>query len=129
VFLQNDLLKRINQQHPEVLDTFTVVCRRASLWIVNRSSIHTLLQATGNADDTSSKAAQLLRFVSKHRPAIFKNHIAELQKTISDKRSSTSVEAGIRCLAQASFGNPSLKLDGCVFKGNYTVRLADGSAL
>ncbi|GHJ87283.1 hypothetical protein NliqN6_3685 [Naganishia liquefaciens] len=106
-----ELLKRITQQQPAILDTFTAVCRRASLWIVNRSSIHTLLQATAESGKTSAKAAQLLRFVSKHRPGIFKYHIAELQKTISDKRTPISLEAGIRCLAQASFGNASLKLD------------------
>lgn len=109
--LQNDLLKRISQQQPGVLETFTKVCRRASLWVVNRSSIHTLLQRTGKSDFIGAKAVKLLRYVSKHRPAILKTHIAELQKTLSDKLSTASVEAGIQCLAQASFGNASLKLD------------------
>ncbi|KAI5453422.1 Sister chromatid cohesion protein pds5 [Naganishia albida] len=107
----NDLLKRISQQQPGVLETFTKVCRRASLWVVNRSSIHTLLQRTGKSDFIGAKAVKLLRYVSKHRPAILKTHIAELQKTMSDKLSIASVEAGIQCLAQASFGNASLKLD------------------
>lgn len=54
---------------------------------------------------------KLLRYVSKHRPVLLKTHIAELQKALSDKVNSLSVEAGIQCLAQASFGDSSLKLD------------------
>jgi hypothetical protein len=60
------------------------------------------------------KAVKLLRYVSKHRPFLLKTHIAELQKALSDKANISSIEAGIQCLAQASFGDSSLKLDRCV---------------
>ncbi|KAJ9093577.1 hypothetical protein QFC19_008306 [Naganishia cerealis] len=112
---KNELLKRISQQQPEVLHTFTLVCRRASIWIINRSSIPTLLQKTAGTDTVGLKAVKLLRYVSKHRPSILRTHIAELQKALSDKVNILSVEAGMQCLAQASFGDSSVKLDRHAF--------------
>ncbi|KAL1759171.1 armadillo-type protein [Schizophyllum commune] len=90
----NELLRRIESQSPAILQTMSIFLRRSSLRIINTSSIPTLLRrmraGADGSDRRKSNAAQLqarisaehartvLRYVSKHAPALFMPHAAAL---------------------------------------------------
>jgi sister chromatid cohesion protein PDS5 len=83
----------------------TTFLRRASLTIVNQSSIPTLLKRVqkgveGGVHLQGAQHAQTwLVYISKHNPAMYKLHVAELVKTIADERSSESVDISLQALS------------------------------
>lgn len=87
-----------------------VFLRHASLRMVNTSSIPTLLKrlakgaahgsgSTSNAAVVANHAKTLLTFVSKHCPALYKAHVAELVKCVADEKNAILVEVALQALA------------------------------
>ena len=56
---------------------------------MTRSSVPTLLKrvqngrGSGDADITAASAARVLEYISKHRPQLYKTHVAELTKALT----------------------------------------------
>ncbi|RXW15368.1 hypothetical protein EST38_g10488 [Candolleomyces aberdarensis] len=106
--------KRLDQTSSSLLPTLNVFLRRASFRIINQSSIPSLLKRVSRgygstADhliDTANRAQTVLSFVSKHCPALYKPHVAELVKVVTagdgkDERNVNEqvVEIGLQALA------------------------------
>lgn len=89
----------------------TTFLRKSSLYIVNQSSIPTLVKRlqrgdpTGDGYGTSSaqlsanNAQALLTVISKHCPALYKPHIGELSKAIAEEKNPRLVEVCLQALA------------------------------
>ena len=92
----------------------TAFLRRASLRIVNQSSIPTLIRrvqktSEGSAQGDSARNAEYwLVFVSKHLPALYKSHVGELTKAIADERNPKLVELSLQALAAVVQWDPKL---------------------
>lgn len=105
---QNEFLRRVEQSAPATMSTMTVLLRRASLRIVNQSSIPTLVKHVQKVDGNRKKrqgqssahhAQTLLTYMSKHCPALYKPHVGELVKAISDEKNPILVEVSLQALA------------------------------
>ncbi|KAG9311776.1 armadillo-type protein [Chiua virens] len=95
----NEFLRRVEQSLESTLPTLTILLRRATLRIVNQSSVSTLIKRVQKSAPTSRHAQQLLTFISKHCPTLYKPHVSELTKAIADERNVTLVEVGMHALA------------------------------
>lgn len=95
----NEFLRRVQQSHESTLQTMTIFLRRATLRIVNQSSIPTLIKRIQKSSPSSKHAQQLLTFISKHCPILYKPHVSELTKAIADEKNVTLVEIGTHALA------------------------------
>jgi sister-chromatid-cohesion protein PDS5 len=86
--------------------------RKASLWIVNTSSIPPLVKriqrASVHGDDAAgpseaerfARAAKtVLAYVSKHCPALYKLHTGELAKALADEKNPRLGEVALQALA------------------------------
>lgn len=105
---QNEFLKRLEQLSPAIVPTMTTIVRRSSYSLTNQSSIPTLLKRVekGNQEGAGSKARSaainargVLLVISKHCPALYKSHIAELGKATSDESKTALVESALMALA------------------------------
>ncbi|KAG2124196.1 armadillo-type protein [Suillus clintonianus] len=105
----NEFLRRIEQGSESILGTMTVFLRRATLRIVNQSSIPTLIKRVQRAD--SKHAQTLLTYISKHCPALYKPHISELTKAIADEKNPRLVEVGMQALAAVSRSDEALAVN------------------
>ena len=103
---QHDFLKRLDQLSPSILPTLSTLLRRSSLRILNQSSIPTLLKkvqknnnaTSGQGYTTAINAQILLSHASKHCPALYKSHVAELTKAIADERNTRFAEISLQAL-------------------------------
>ncbi|PPQ70235.1 hypothetical protein CVT25_011295 [Psilocybe cyanescens] len=104
----NEFLKRLEQLSPAIVPTMTTIVRRSSYSLTNQSSIPTLLKRVekGNQEGAGSKARSaainargVLLVISKHCPALYKSHIAELGKATSDESKTALVESALMALA------------------------------
>jgi len=85
----------------------TILLRRASLRIVNQSSIPTLIKHVQRGDggkksrgqSSAHHAQTILTYTSKHCPALYKPHVGELVKAIADEKNPILVEASLHALA------------------------------
>lgn len=79
--------------------------RRATLHIVNQSSIPTLIKRVQKAleGEQHASAAQHARtwlvYISKHNAAMYKQHVAELTKSIADDKNADLVEISLQALS------------------------------
>ncbi|KAJ7135989.1 cohesin-associated protein Pds5 [Mycena epipterygia] len=97
---QNEFVKRMDTVSSSISPTMNFLARQASLRILNQSSIPTLikrLQKLGHL--ASDNALKLLTFVSKHLPALYKSHVAELVKGVADEKQAQLVEVSLQALA------------------------------
>ena len=99
----------------------TTLLRRAALHIVNQSSIPILLKrvqksAEGAAQYQSAEHAQMwLKYVSKHCPALYKLHVGELAKGITDERNERLVEVCLQAYSVVARSDPKfVPNDRCV---------------
>uniref|UniRef100_D8QDI4 Uncharacterized protein n=1 Tax=Schizophyllum commune (strain H4-8 / FGSC 9210) TaxID=578458 RepID=D8QDI4_SCHCM len=120
----NELLRRIESQSPAILQTMSIFLRRSSLRIINTSSIPTLLRrmraGADGSDRRKSNAAQLqarisaehartvLRYVSKHAPALFMPHAAALGAIVSKSEDAAVLETGLQALAALAMHDETL---------------------
>lgn len=95
----NEFLRRIEQSLESTLSTMIIFLRRATLRVVNQSSISTLIKKVQKSAPSSKHAQQLLTFVSKHCPILYKPHVSELTKAISEEKNVILVEVGMHALA------------------------------
>lgn len=82
----------------------TILIRRASLRIVNQSSVPTLLKRVQKGDGTlppslSHTAQTLLIYMSKNYPALYQLHVGELAKALADEKNPKLVEVSLQALA------------------------------
>ncbi|KAF8434558.1 cohesin-associated protein Pds5 [Boletus edulis BED1] len=103
----NEFLRRVEQSLESTLSTMTIFLRRATLRIANQSSISTLIKRVQKSAPTSKHAQQLLTFISKHCPALYKPHVSELTKAIADERNVILVEVGMHALAAVAKADES----------------------
>ena len=98
-------MRRLEQSQASLVPTMTIFLRRATLHIVNQSSIPTLikrLQKGTEGDeltDTARIAKTWLAFVSKHQPPLYKHHVGELSKAIANEANPVLVETSLQALA------------------------------
>ncbi|TFK49359.1 hypothetical protein OE88DRAFT_1646400 [Heliocybe sulcata] len=110
---KNDFLKRLGEHGAStssIVPTMTYILRRASLRIVNQSSIPPLIRRiqrasgdgeTQNLDELGDlrHAQTVLSYASKHCPAVYKPHVAELTKAIADEKKPRLIEVCLQALA------------------------------
>ncbi|KAL0958138.1 hypothetical protein HGRIS_000306 [Hohenbuehelia grisea] len=110
-----EFIRRLEQTSATIVPTMTVVLYRASLRIVNQSTIPSLIRAVKKDQDREARrssltgtsatkiaaghARVLLTHVAKHCPALFKPHVGELSKVIASEKGAPLVEAGLQALA------------------------------
>ncbi|KAG7446844.1 cohesin-associated protein Pds5 [Guyanagaster necrorhizus] len=87
---RSEFLKKIIDNSPGVVSTMSILLRRTTYHVVNQSSIPTLLKRLENdrgreANVTAGHIHTLMRYISKHMPAIYKSHVSALVKAISDE--------------------------------------------
>lgn len=115
------------------MSTMTTFVGRGSLWILNSSSIPTLLerlspsftpasqvQSTSRSQSQSQAALEdenyhvsrvcqrLLVYISKHRPTLFVPHVPAIVKTIVSDESDPVVDTCIRLLAAVTKTDPKV---------------------
>lgn len=93
--------------------------RLGSLWIVNTTSIPTLVKRlqkgdhSGRSNSTSqvqvvaNLAQTLLTTMSKHCPSVYRPHVGELIKAIADEKNPRLVEVCLQALAAVCKHEPS----------------------
>ena len=98
----------------------TILLRRASLRLINQSSIPTLIKCVRNpesceqsqsqisADMSASNASVTLTCISKHCPAMFRSHVPELVKSVADEKRNQLVEVSLHALSALLQWDPSL---------------------
>ncbi len=91
------------------MDTFIPFARKASRWIVNRSSISPLLEraARSQMDPAGMAARKILDYTAKWCPSLFKSHVAELQKSLMNNKSPHVVQVAMHALAQLVKQDPT----------------------
>ncbi|KAF8271886.1 armadillo-type protein [Lactarius quietus] len=106
-----EFLRRIEQSSAGILPTFAVFLRRASLRLINQSSIPSLLRYLQRGDSTgdgygttqaqvlANNAQAILTSISKHCPVIYRAHLGELTKAIADERNPRLVGVCLQALA------------------------------
>ncbi|KAH9968243.1 armadillo-type protein [Russula dissimulans] len=106
-----EFLRRVEQSSAGILPTMTVFLRRASLCLINQSSVPCLLRhiersdSTGDGYSTSqaqlmaSNAQIILTSISKHCPIVYKAHVGALSKAIADETNARLVRVSLQALA------------------------------
>lgn len=97
-----------------------VLLRRASLRLINQSSIPTLIkhvrngdfsaqsQSQSSADMSAKNASIILTYISKYCPVMFRAHIPELVKSVADEKHNQLVEESLHALSALSQRDPSI---------------------
>ncbi|KAG7091856.1 hypothetical protein E1B28_008258 [Marasmius oreades] len=117
----SEFTRRLEQVSSSLLPTMSIFLRRASLRIVNRSSIPTLLKAVQHGKSSSkgrtvtkslqaAKNAQLLlTWTSKYCAALYKSHVDELMTVIQENSNGTSVTVALQGLAEVTRRDQSVR--------------------
>jgi sister-chromatid-cohesion protein PDS5 len=106
--MQNGLLRRLEQSHTDILDTFTTLIDVGSWNIVNHSSIPPLIatlqkkQTGPKGEIISTVARDFLHLIAKEGAPMFKSHVPELVLIMGDKKNTALSEAGLQALAAVS---------------------------
>ncbi|KZT28070.1 hypothetical protein NEOLEDRAFT_1130032 [Neolentinus lepideus HHB14362 ss-1] len=115
----NEFLKRLGEHSSAIVSTMAYILRRTSLRIVNQSSVPPLIRRIQKArrDDEDEDmdgscdlrhAQTVLTYMSKHCPAVYKPHVAELTKAIADEKNSRLVEVCLQALAAIAMWDAKL---------------------
>ncbi|CAE6505628.1 unnamed protein product [Rhizoctonia solani] len=93
--------RRVEQASSGILETMSWFLRRASLHIVNQSSIPILVKKLKLADqpNTESQSLSVLECMSKFNPAVYSPHVAELIKALADEKHPRLVQYCTQALA------------------------------
>ena len=117
---QAEFTRRIEQASSAISSTMTVLLRRASLRLINQSSVPTLIkhvrngdfseqsQSQSSADVTAKNASLILTCISKYCPAMFRSHVPELVKSVADEKHNQLVEVSLHALSALLQWDPSL---------------------
>ncbi|EJD05552.1 uncharacterized protein FOMMEDRAFT_132048 [Fomitiporia mediterranea MF3/22] len=116
----NDFIRRVEQSTMSILPTMRSFVLQSSLWIVNQSSVPTLVKKLGKGDShgkgkgttssrvTANNARTLLTTISKFRPVVYRALVSELGKAIADDKNQTLVEVCLQALAAVSRYDPDI---------------------
>ncbi|KAN0111727.1 Armadillo-type fold [Russula decolorans] len=106
-----EFLRRVEQSSAGLLPTMTVFLRRASLCLVNQSSVPPLLRHLQRGDPTgdgygtsqaqllANNAETVLISISKHCPIIYRAHVGALTKAIADEKNARLVGVCLQALS------------------------------
>lgn len=99
-----ELLRRIQQAHSGIYDTFTTIIEAAGWNLINHSSIggfiKRLVKPEGsNAARVSEIAARYLALIAKECAPMYKSHVDQLVIAMNDKKNDTLVEVALQSLA------------------------------
>ncbi|KAI5477658.1 hypothetical protein MNV49_006044 [Pseudohyphozyma bogoriensis] len=102
---QKDFLRRIEQISSTIVETFTYFLHAIAFLIVNRSSISPLLKRLQTRSGPEwegfvENASYVLEFMSKHKPIMYKSHVAELTKALGDGKETQVVEIALHALSR-----------------------------
>jgi sister-chromatid-cohesion protein PDS5 len=134
-------MKILEKEVPSVVHTMQIFLRKASLWLINTSSIPTLLDIVGGVsasrspskspgktpkksngssdkDDVDSKminrAKKVLSYISKYCAQLYYPHLSGLAKDVHANSTPASLEAALRALASvACLGTDQAPSDRC----------------
>ncbi|GAA5874265.1 hypothetical protein JCM1840_000617 [Sporobolomyces johnsonii] len=131
-FIKNerDIMRRLEKMPSggSVMATFASFIRLSCYTLINRSSIPSLLKRLQGASPSSSSspaeadlfaqsAQRTLEHVSKLRPVLYKAHVAELTKMLSDPNvGDESVTVALHALAKLKQVEPGLAIDAKLSK-------------
>ena len=108
---QREFLRRVEQSSAGILPTMTVFLRRASLCLINQSSIPSLLRHLQRGDPTgdgygtsqaqilANSAQMILTSISKHCPILYNAHVGALTKAIADEKNVRLIRVCLQALA------------------------------
>ncbi|WOO80532.1 Sister chromatid cohesion protein pds5 [Vanrija pseudolonga] len=101
---KNELLRRIEQSHTSILETFTTLIDAAAWNVINLSSIGPLLKRLGKADGPRSVqiktvAARYLALIAKECAPMYHTHVATLSVSLVDKKNDKVVEIAMQGIA------------------------------
>ena len=106
------------------MSTISTILRRASFRLINQSAIPSLLKRIHKAQGGSHAQSQiiaghaqtLLTYVSKHSPSLYKSHISELSKGLTDEKNPAMVEVCLQALsAVARLDEELAPNDSCAY--------------
>jgi sister-chromatid-cohesion protein PDS5 len=101
--IQNEFSRRLEQSSSDIHATMTGLLRRNSLHIINTSSVPTLVKHIQRRDNSDLRATDSARIilvaVAKQCPAIFKGHVAEFCRALSEEGNVPLVEVSLQALA------------------------------
>lgn len=108
---RNEFLRRIEQSHSNLLDVLSVLVDHAAWVLINQSSIPCLIRRLQKAEGPTAErvgalSGRFLAFIAKECAPMYKNHIAELQIVVNDRRNAKLVEVAIQALAAVTKWNP-----------------------
>ncbi|SPO28169.1 related to PDS5 - precocious dissociation of sister chromatids [Ustilago trichophora] len=131
---RNDALRRVENANASILDTLTVFIRSGSYFILNRSSVPTLIrklshnptsasqrakagsssqsQSQGASEATDAEthrasANELLEFIAKRCPAMLAMHVPELCKALFEESNAMLTQTCLQGLAAIAQWNTS----------------------
>ncbi|RHZ63282.1 hypothetical protein Glove_330g114 [Diversispora epigaea] len=99
-----EVLKRIEQNSNSSLETFSILIRRISMAIINRDLVPLLVSKIKSSD--SNVAHELFQDISSRFPVIFKPHLDELKKSITDNENPLIVEDSLQAFSKLSIASP-----------------------
>jgi hypothetical protein len=105
-----------------MVDTLTSIIRSSTLWIVNQSSIPTMIKRlqllkgnTVEAQTFADKLSIIFATISKCCPPILKPHVHEFYKALNDTQNPRLVEVALQAMASVARADKSVKpSDRCV---------------
>lgn len=101
---RNELLRRLEQSHTSLLETFSTLIDSAAWMVINHSSIPGLIKRIqkpegSQPDRVVTVAGHYLGLIAKHCAPMYKSHVPELVIIIGDKKNDILVEVGLQGLA------------------------------
>ena len=122
---QHEFTKIVEKEVPTIAGTMEAFMRKSSLWVVNTSSIPTLLDVVSTPDkaDTSTNghdisvngsksetmdsktidyARATLSYISKHCPQLYYPHLQRLAKEAHSKSNYLAQESALKALASVA---------------------------
>ncbi|CAG8513577.1 2415_t:CDS:10 [Paraglomus occultum] len=106
---EKDVFKHIEQSAASALETFSILIRRVSLTIFNGDIVPLLLHklrdlppSTSRSKNIVSTTQELLKDISSRFPALYRAHVNELMRLLSEDLNDLSVENTLEALAKFS---------------------------
>ncbi|KAK4052801.1 Sister chromatid cohesion protein pds5 [Microbotryomycetes sp. JL201] len=109
------ITRRVAAISPNLVETMKFVVRKSAYLFVNRSSIPMLLKrlhtkSGANVEAAAICAAQVLEWISTHKPVMYKMHVAELTVAIS-ATNERMAKVALRALSKLIRADPTVKID------------------
>lgn len=101
---QNELARRVEQSHTDLLDVINVLIENGAFNILNSTSVSPLLRVLQNPpterrEAITQVAARYLKLLSKECPPMYIAHVPELLVAIGQQKHEKLVEASLQALA------------------------------